>query len=277
MYLKEPERMAEATSGEPAELVDAIRAARSERVTARALARLSERMEHALAAPMSSEPVAQLSAAGAAWTAQAWLVLAGAALALAYSLLAARSAKPVQAPPTRAEPVVETAPVAAGQPKPIDWQLSPLADAPCSQPLRPLSGACAALTCPPLLASDVACSSPVTAPSAARRARPAHASVRSAAAKADAPEAELELLQQAQAALRSDPTLALERSDQHLRLYPRGVFSEEREMLAIEALQKLKRKAAAWQRARAFVARYPQSPHARRVRALLDASVAPVP
>jgi len=101
--------------------------------------------------------------------------------------------------------------------------------------------------------------------------------VRAAVAKASSPEAELRLLQQAQAALRDDPALTLKRTDEHLRVYPSGVFSEEREMIAIEALQKLKHRAAAWQRARSFVERFPLSPHARRVRALLDASIAPVP
>jgi hypothetical protein len=84
---------------------------------------------------------------------------------------------------------------------------------------------------------------------------------------------ELALLARSQAALERDPRAALALAEEHRQHYPRGVFTEEREMLAIEALQKLRRKPDAVARARAFVALYPSSPHARRVRALLDSAV----
>jgi hypothetical protein len=86
------------------------------------------------------------------------------------------------------------------------------------------------------------------------------------------PEAELALLDRAQRALERDPATALALSEQHARDYPHGLFAQEREVLAIEALLKLRQRAAAVTRAEDFVKHFADSPHARRVRALLDRS-----
>jgi hypothetical protein len=86
------------------------------------------------------------------------------------------------------------------------------------------------------------------------------------------PEAELRLLQPAQDRLEREPSVALALAEQHARLYPHGLFAQEREILAIEALLKLRQRPAAVSRAQAFVERYPDSAHARRVRALLERS-----
>jgi outer membrane protein assembly factor BamD (BamD/ComL family) len=85
-----------------------------------------------------------------------------------------------------------------------------------------------------------------------------------------APEAELALLQRSQAALDREPGAALALAEQHAREHPAGVFSQEREMLAMEALVKLRRVPAALARAERFVRDYPTSPHNERVRALLE-------
>lgn len=294
--------MTEATSGEPVELVDAIRAARAERVSDSAVARL----EQALAAAVgqrgdahtfnTSNPGAPRGGQAPALPSSSALLLrgalAGAALALVYGLLPAPQPASRTAP---AESRLLCSPLMAADSEGCSVQphlattsapMSTLADAPCwpaladLQPSHTLSAPCSAsvAVCPPLMASRLPCSPLSDVVTAAPfRARAKRLPPRAASAKIAAPEAELELLQEAQAALRTDPGLALARSERHLLLYPRGLFSEEREMLAIEALQKLKHKAEAWQRARAFVERFPLSPHARRVRALLDASVAPVP
>lgn len=86
------------------------------------------------------------------------------------------------------------------------------------------------------------------------------------------PEAELALLERAQTTLDRDASAALALAEQHARLYPKGMFAQEREILAIEALLKLRQRSAALSRARAFVERFPESAHARRVRALLERS-----
>jgi outer membrane protein assembly factor BamD (BamD/ComL family) len=80
------------------------------------------------------------------------------------------------------------------------------------------------------------------------------------------------LLQRSQAALDHNARLALSVAETHARDYPRGVFEQEREILAIEALLKLRRAPEAVARARAFVQHHPESPHTPRVRALLDRS-----
>jgi hypothetical protein len=84
------------------------------------------------------------------------------------------------------------------------------------------------------------------------------------------PEAELALLGRAQVLLDRDPNGALDVLGEHARSYERGVFIEEREVLALEAESKLGHKALARARAERFMARFPRSAHARRVRTLLE-------
>lgn len=103
-------------------------------------------------------------------------------------------------------------------------------------------------------------------PAAARRVHPKPAR---APARPD-PEAELALLGRAQALLDSDPKGALSALAEHAHHYRHGVFSEEREVLAIEAENKLGLKDLARARAERFMARFPRSAHARRVRTLLE-------
>jgi hypothetical protein len=142
-------------------------------------------------------------------------------------------------------------------------------------------------TAAPAVVNDVAAPK-LTAPvvKLSRHER-AHADVRRAAPGPDrgvSPDAELTLLKQAQATLDHDATTALALAEQHAKLYPRGLFAQEREILAIEALLKLRQRSAALARAKDFVARYPDSPHARRVRSLIersqfmtDPTIAPAP
>jgi hypothetical protein len=86
------------------------------------------------------------------------------------------------------------------------------------------------------------------------------------------PDAELSLLQRAQSALEHAPAAALELAGEHARRFSSGVLVQEREIIALESLLRLKRRAAAVARAERFVQRFPDSPHTRRVRALLERS-----
>jgi hypothetical protein len=70
---------------------------------------------------------------------------------------------------------------------------------------------------------------------------------------------ELTMLARARRALLNEPARALELAEEHAQTYPRGTFDEEREVLAIEALLKLGRRAEADARERAFEARFPRS------------------
>ena len=79
---------------------------------------------------------------------------------------------------------------------------------------------------------------------------------------------EMEQFQKAQRALASDPGRALALAQEGHARFPRGVFWQEREALAIRALMKLGRSGEAKARARAFVERHPESPLADGLRKL---------
>lgn len=95
----------------------------------------------------------------------------------------------------------------------------------------------------------------VPAPSAS--APPAESS-RAAPVASSAP-SEAELLEQARAALKTNPSRALQRVNEHARRFPRGVLVQEREVLAIQALRQLGRDAEAERRAEAFARAFPGS------------------
>lgn len=74
-------------------------------------------------------------------------------------------------------------------------------------------------------------------------------------------------LRDARAALRQgNPARALQLLDAASRQFPRPVMGQEREALTVEALEASGAHATAAARARAFVARFPDSPHADRLR-----------
>lgn len=90
-------------------------------------------------------------------------------------------------------------------------------------------------------------------------------------ASAPAPvESEILMLERAHSALRSGRAAdALGVTLEHTRAYPRGKLSQEREVIAIEALTRLGRRSEAGARGEAFIRFFPTSSHARRVRSIL--------
>ncbi|MBA3500511.1 MAG: hypothetical protein M4D80_15700 [Myxococcota bacterium] len=83
------------------------------------------------------------------------------------------------------------------------------------------------------------------------------------------PPREIDLLDPAHQALRAnDPARALTLANRHAELYPRGVMSEEREAIAIEALHRLGRDAARI-RFGEFVVRFPRSGYRARLERLV--------
>jgi len=100
-----------------------------------------------------------------------------------------------------------------------------------------------------------------TPPAAA--ARTAHTKRAPAAALASS---EAELLRRAQAALAERPREALRLTAEHQRRFARPALSEEREVIAIEALRRLGKKSAAEQREAAFERRYRGSVHQGKLR-----------
>lgn len=81
--------------------------------------------------------------------------------------------------------------------------------------------------------------------------------------------AEDALVGSAQRALRTSPARALALATEHARRFPDGALTQERELIAIEALVSIGRAAEARARGRAFLARWPSSAHAPRVRAIV--------
>lgn len=83
------------------------------------------------------------------------------------------------------------------------------------------------------------------------------------------PEPEVHLLERAQDALGSRPDDALRLCAEHERRFPHGAFTEEREVIAIDALTRLNRHDDANARGERFLRSHPDSADARRVRRLL--------
>jgi hypothetical protein len=240
---RDPVRLAElhSTDAQP-ELGAAIRALRAEQVSGARVEALATRLAPQLAAPtMAATGATALGTSGwAKWLVSSVLVIAAGVIVLSRlggpsAERAQPSARAAQAPMARADEHAVAAPAAAA-----------LAPAPAAPALRPATAV-------------------KPAPARTKQAVPP-------APTAPHAEAELALLQRSQAALDHAPAEALALAEQHAQAYPRGLFAQEREILALEALLKLKQKSAAIARAERFMRAYPVSPHARRVRALLERS-----
>lgn len=76
---------------------------------------------------------------------------------------------------------------------------------------------------------------------------------------------EVALLEQARGSLGSNPSRALALTEEHRRRFPKGALSQEREVIAIEALKKLGRGTEAKKRGDAFSAENPDTIHRRTV------------
>lgn len=96
-------------------------------------------------------------------------------------------------------------------------------------------------------------------------------------ARAPAASGEFALIQRAQAALPSDPALALAIADEHARAFPAGELTQEREVVAVEALSRLGRRAEAKRRASALLERFPSTPYEPRLERALGERVSPAP
>ena len=83
-------------------------------------------------------------------------------------------------------------------------------------------------------------------------------------------EDEIALVKRAYAALRNgDPAGALGLAAEHAKKFPSGMLTQEREVIAIDALVRLGRRAEAVQRANAFRKAFPKSAHLRRIDVLV--------
>jgi hypothetical protein len=118
------------------------------------------------------------------------------------------------------------------------------------------------------------------APSAASPASSAGRNVSAATARsvhggagsagAPDPHEEVALLARARSALATDPAEALALTGEHERTFSRGALAQEREVIAIDALLRLGRRAEARARVDRFHRLYPESTHGRRVDVLFE-------
>ena len=105
---------------------------------------------------------------------------------------------------------------------------------------------------------------PAAAPEAATHSSPPAHTVKEPTAW-DEPQ----LIERARKALASDPRRALALTQEHQRRFPAGALRIERDVIALEALARSGQTNEAKRRALAFEAKYPNSIHLQRVRALL--------
>jgi hypothetical protein len=227
----DPERFADATSRSPlGELfASAARDLPSDEQLARLAASLGPVLDAAPSAPAAPSGLSPLVKLGVATGVVALLVGAGLTLR-----------QPAHSPPGAPTvatsgrlPVAETA--VAQQPLPAPSPPAP--DLVASAPDRPLA--------PALDIPSAANSKPASAPSKAP--------------------SEAALLEQARRALGSSPSFALTLANQHRARFPNGLLTQEREVIAIEALRRLHRSSEADQRATGFSKAFPGSAHQRMV------------
>lgn len=240
------------------DLDSAIRSVRAEQGSAAQALALEQRLAETLG-PAALAGASGASGVAGAWGSGGWLLVLGLGALGALALHAYEGAQPRTASVLHAEPPVQAPRVAALAPVQL-----PEAAAPALAPLP---------------ATHAKPAQARRAPRHARAAGNAHAASNTHAASnahaaSDAPaavdaEGELALLQRSRAALRGDPVAALALAEQHARAYPHGMFAQEREVLAVEALLRSHARAAAFARAHAFVGSHPDSPYAPRIRALL--------
>jgi hypothetical protein len=83
-------------------------------------------------------------------------------------------------------------------------------------------------------------------------------------------DSEADLLRAALEALPLAPRTALRLADDHARRYPDGVLTQEREVIAIEALAKLGQRTSARLRAQQLLRKHPSTVHNARIEALLE-------
>ncbi len=89
---------------------------------------------------------------------------------------------------------------------------------------------------------------------------------------AEAVESEVRILQRAQDALRVAPSRSLSICEEHASRFPNGLLSQEREVMAIDALTRLGRTDEATTRARRFRSAHPSSSHLGRIEVLVGRS-----
>lgn len=226
---------------------------------------------HALQHKLPTQALGQAAAGSAVGKAAAggkaaMALLSGVAVLGAAGLWFAQT--PAPSPPANAPaPIAPTTPVPASTPPPHPSSKVPVVPPPPT-----------ALATDPVGAADPSVVRPLPSPGAPRPQRPvaiaprAPATVTAARAPAPVvdPAAEVALIEQARKQLAATPALALAPLREHAERFPDGLLAQERELMRIEALSALGKTDLALERAAAFATRFPDSPHHRRIVALIE-------
>ncbi len=185
-----------------------------------------------------------------------WVVIGVAVAGAATAVVVVRpDPEPVVTTSTKASPVAPAKATAAVAPTP---QVTAVAEAMVEPPAISPADLRAAPSAPAPVAQRA-----TATPVAAAPAAPASGSL----------PAEIAALDRARKALEGgDPAQALTLVDAYESQYPNGTFSEEAEVLRIEALAKRGDRARATSAGQRFLAAHPTSPHAARIRAILTPS-----
>jgi hypothetical protein len=242
----------------PSRLVSALARAEADLGSATDLARMRAKLApHIAQVSIGGSSVGQAAAASAAG--KAALIVAGTLVLGGVAWL------------THVATAPDAAPV---QPRPMQVEVAVL---PAAANGKPLTATAATSVPVPPSATDTArephsAAALPRAASASRKPRPPERPTAPSTTATARVDDELQLLRRAQDAIDTRPRAALDALDAHARAYPHGVFAQERESLAIDALRKLGRRQEAIARAHAFMARHPTSPHARRLLSWLQST-----
>jgi hypothetical protein len=235
----EPTRLRDADSGVPSRLRDLFDAAARDLPTSAELSRLEARLQPLLGetpAPVPPSSAGRLSPV---------LKLGLGVLALGGVGIVALSARDT-------DKSVRVTGSSSGSPVTSPPAASPAPPAEATPAVPPAATA-------PLLEPPVASAPGVRPPASAREGTQA----RPSSAANGLPEDRL--LEKARAALRQDPALSLALTREHQQRFAGGVLTQEREVIAIDALRRLGRSAEADRRAERFEQRYPGSAHQRKL------------
>ncbi len=260
---RDPARLSERSSKAPAVLRDALYEARAYRVSDARVRHLSACLPFLMqeTATSSQAPPASGAAHGSAWMATATKVL-GVALTFGVVGTAVWQAQHPASQSTSSVvslPEISVSGNGGGQSpvvEPDRAQADEHSEPPMADP-----GAQPASETP--LPDELA-------PPREQKPRPRRALKRRSARPKGGVVDELKLLRRAQQSLDHRPGHALELVREHERSYGSGVFTQEREVLAVEALLKLGNRGPAVRRGKRFIQQYPRSAHVRRIQNLLD-------
>lgn len=141
--------------------------------------------------------------------------------------------------------------------------------------VAPPSVSAAAVAAQDAVAEDAVAQEAVARDVAAGQDAPSAAAKPASAAKTGKPGAdslsqEAKLLERARRELVKQPAKALATTQEHKRRFPNGLLSQEREVIAIQALKALKLEGEANRRAASFEAEHPESAHQRKVESVVE-------